>query len=231
MYRYLFFDADGTLFDFNKAEEQAFFLMGQELNLQLQASHLASYKACNAACWKEFEQGTLSLNALKTKRFESFGNTAKLHLDPYMASKIYQAHLSEQGILYAHSRSTLATLQERGYALYLASNGIADVQWGRIHKAALAPFFTQIFISEELGSQKPDPSFFSTMLGMAGLQEKKQECLMIGDSLASDIQGAHDSGIDSVWLNRDKSPLPSGVSPTFIHTSLSSLLDVLTGPR
>lgn len=56
MYRYLFFDADGTLFDFEQAEYQAFALMAQEMGLPIEGEHFLQYKACNASCWKEFER-------------------------------------------------------------------------------------------------------------------------------------------------------------------------------
>ncbi len=230
MYRYLFFDADGTLFDFEQAEYQAFALMAQEMGLPIEGEHFLQYKACNASCWKEFERGTLTLDSLKTKRFERFSAETNLPLDPVSASQSYQHHLAAQGILFDHSLPILSTLVSRGYTLFIATNGIADVQWGRFKKSGILPFFKEIFISEELGCQKPDTRYFTAMLERSQLKEKKQHCLMIGDSPASDIQGAVDSGIDSLWYNPHNQALPSPLKATYTVHRLEEILNLLTKP-
>ena len=201
MYRYLFFDADGTLFDFEQAEHHAFHSMARELGLTVQSDHFFLYKACNASCWKEFEQGALTLEQLKTKRFERFSETSRFALDAVRASESYQNHLAGQGILFGHSLGILTALTKRGYTLFLATNGIADVQRGRLKVSGVSHFFKDIFISEELGWQKPDTRYFSAMLERSNLSGEKSRCLMIGDSPESDIRGAMDSGIDSIWYN------------------------------
>lgn len=230
MYRYLFFDADGTLFDFEQAEYQAFALMAQEMGLPIEGEHFLQYKACNASCWKEFERGTLTLDSLKTKRFERFSAETNLPLDPVSASQSYQHHLAAQGILFDHSLPILSTLVSRGYTLFIATNGIADVQWGRFKKSGILPFFKEIFISEELGYQKPDIRYFSAMLQRSNLTDRKRQCLMIGDSLASDIQGAVDSGIDSLWYNPHNQALPSPLKATYTVHRLEEILNLLTKP-
>lgn len=230
MYRYLFFDADGTLFDFEQAEYQAFHLMAQELGLAIQAEHVVQYKTCNASCWKEFELGKLALSDLKTKRFERFSETSGFHLDPARASQSYQSHLGRQGILLDHSLGILNTLTERGYTLFIATNGIADVQNGRFKESGITHFFQDIFISEELGYQKPDTRYFSAMLKRSKLTDKKHQCLMIGDSAASDIQGAVDSGIDSLWYNPHHQVLPAHLTATYTVHRLEDILNLLTKP-
>ncbi|ADY14097.1 YjjG family noncanonical pyrimidine nucleotidase [Sphaerochaeta globosa] len=230
MYRYLFFDADGTLFDFEQAEFQAFHLMAKEMGLSIQSKHFLQYKACNASCWKEFERGELTLEELKTKRFERFCEATLFRLDPHDASQRYQNHLARQGILFAHSKNILSSLTQRGYTLFIATNGIADVQWGRFKQSGITHFFQDIFISEELGYQKPDTRYFSAMLERTHLTDKKQQCLMIGDSLASDIQGALDSGIDALWYNPHNLALPPHLKTTYTVNRLEEILGLLTNP-
>ena len=128
MYRHLFFDADGTLFDFDRAEQQAFALMAQELSLPSDESAFARYKSCNEECWKLFEKGMVTLAQLKTQRFDRFFSSLSLEGDSEKASASYQYHLSGQGILFEQSIKVLQVLTERGYTLYLPSNDIADVQ-------------------------------------------------------------------------------------------------------
>ncbi|MGH0052657.1 MAG: HAD family hydrolase, partial [Sphaerochaetaceae bacterium] len=119
MYRYLFFDADGTLFDFKQAEHHAFWNMVKTLRLQLKQEDENRYIQCNAALWKQFEKGLVTIDELKIKRFASFGKEVGISLDAEEACRSYQYHLSRQGILFDESISVLETLKERGYTLFL----------------------------------------------------------------------------------------------------------------
>ncbi len=228
MYKYLFLDADGTLFDFNEAEHKAFYKMAAKLGFSASHKHLKTYKLCNEACWKAFERSELTQETLKIKRFEDFFASEDLSLDAALASRTYQSYLSEQGILFDESLPLLEALIERGYTLYLASNGIAEVQRGRIEQSKTGGYFKDIFISEEIGSQKPDRQFFSVMLERTGLEEKKSECLMIGDSLTSDIQGGFSYGLDTLWFNMDGAHKNNtALQPTYEMHSLTEMLKLL----
>lgn len=229
MYRYLFFDADGTLFDFDEAERRAIRAMALEVGITLDDRHIALYQEANLKCWKAFERGELTLKALRTERFERFNKASGFSFDPVASSVRYQSHLSGQGILYSDAIEVLAALKARGYTLYLASNGIATVQRGRIEAAAVGHYFDEIFISEEMGVQKPDVRYFDLMLAKAGLSEQRPLSLMIGDSLSSDIRGGVDSGLDTVWINRHGESSPT-LEPTYTITELSQILGLLTAP-
>jgi YjjG family noncanonical pyrimidine nucleotidase len=229
MYRYLFFDADGTLFDFEQAEHNAFWKMAESLSLPLERKHEQDYHRCNAEVWKQFEKGAVTIEELKVKRFANFALETGLSLNPEEASRSYQQQLSGQGILFAETITVLETLKKRGYTLFLATNGIAEVQRGRIAVSGTGQYFDHIFISEEIGYQKPDPRFFAHMLEVTGLSEQKRYSLMIGDSLSSDIAGGIASGMDTLWLNKGGKPLNPQVQPTHIYSNLSSVLDFLNG--
>ena len=230
MYRYLFFDADGTLFDFEQAEHNAFWKMAESLSLPLERKHEQDYIRCNAEVWKQFEKGEVTIDELKVKRFANFASETGIFLDAEEASRSYQYQLSGQGILFDESITVLETLKERGYTLFLATNGIAEVQRGRIAVSNTERYFDHIFISEELGYQKPDPRFFAHMFEVTGLGEQKQFSLMIGDSLSSDIAGGIASGMDTLWLNKEGKPQDPKVQPPYTHNSLSSVLEFLNAP-
>lgn len=229
MYRHLFFDADGTLFDFDRAEQQAFTLMARELSLPDDQDAFSFYKKSNETCWKEFERGVISLAQLKTLRFERFFSALAIEGNSALSSSRYQSHLAHQGILFAESIEVLETLKRRGYALYLASNGIAEVQRGRIKAAGIGSYFKGIYISEELGVQKPDTRFFRYMLEQEQLLADKKSCLMIGDSLSSDIKGGFDFGLDTAWIRTGTSE-PKDVQPTYTLSQVNDLLNLLTSP-
>jgi len=227
MYRYLFFDLDGTLFDFSEAENRAFYQMTAKLGFEATADQMQTYKACNEACWKAFERFEITQATLKVKRFEDFFASEGLDIDASLASRTYQGYLAKQGILYKESRPLLEELIARGYTLYLATNGIADVQHGRIEQSDTGRYFKEVFISEEIGVQKPDAQFFSFMLEKTGLEGKKSECLMIGDSLNSDILGGLSYGLDTLWLNMGGTHTnTTTVVPTYEMHSLPEMLDL-----
>lgn len=223
MYHHLFLDLDGTLMDFNEAEKRAFTLMAELLNIPINTDAHHLYAECNLACWKEFEQGLLTIEELTIKRYLLFKERSGLEFDPIQASKVYEEQLSQQGILYPQTIELLTSLKEKGYRLHLASNGISAVQRGRLAVTHLSNYFEHIFISTEMGVQKPDPRFFDHMLTITGA--KKEECLMVGDSLSSDIQGAIDSGIDSLWLNPTNQQ--TALKPTYTVASLKELQALL----
>lgn len=226
MYRYLFFDADGTLFDFLQAERNAMIAMGKILNLAIGERELALYSEANLAAWRRFERGELGFEELKISRFEAFSTKSGLVLNPAEASEHYEAALAGEGILYPESVAILQTLIARGYTLYLATNGLAAVQRGRIKAAGIGQCFTDIFISEEMGTKKPDTEFFTMILRRAGISEEKEACLMIGDTLSSDIAGGIASGIDTLWINIDQSK-SGALKPTYTITLLGEMLDLL----
>ncbi len=99
MYHHLFLDLDGTLMDFREARRRAFTRMAAIADSRDDASHLL-YARCNHSCWKEFEQGLLTIDELSLKRFVLFQEQSNLRFDVESASEVYEDHLSRQAILY-----------------------------------------------------------------------------------------------------------------------------------
>jgi YjjG family noncanonical pyrimidine nucleotidase len=227
MYHHLFLDLDGTLMDFREAQKRAFTLMAEQLRIPINDTSHEIYDRCNHACWKEFEQGLLTIEELTLKRFVLFREQSGLRLDPTSASTVYEDHLSRQAILYPQTLPLLTLLSDEGYRLHLASNGISRVQRGRLECANLDRFFDHVFISTEIGVPKPDSGFFEHMLQTTGA--KKQESVMIGDSLSSDIQGALDFRMDCIWLNTDNRQ--TALKPTYTITSLAQLHPLLVSVK
>ena len=100
------------------------------------------------------------------------------------------------------------------------------VQNPRLDDAGLRPYFKGIFISEEMGADKPSKAFFDACFAaIPGF--RLEETVMVGDSLTSDIRGGSNAGLRTVWFNpHGKEPRPD-IRPNYTIHALSELLPLL----
>jgi len=228
MYDHLFFDADGTLFDFVAAEKWALSQVFLELGLPATDESIATYSRINNGIWLEFEQGLISMQELKTERFSRFFARHGVSGDPHRTARRYTEMLSRTYHLYPDTIEVLDALKERNIPMSLITNGIAAVQRGRLEATGTAHYFTVVAISEELGVQKPNPSYFTQtckMVTSAGFSMNNP--LVIGDSPTSDIRGGLDSGLDTCWINRFGMEPDPEIPATYEISSLYELLPLL----
>ena len=120
----------------------------------------------------------------------------------------------------------LAELVQAGYQIYGATNGVTAIQEGRLAHSTIASYFKEVFISEQLQTQKPDPDFFEKV-GQRIPGFRKEQTLMIGDSLSADIAGGYAAGIDTVWYNPEHLENTSQVMPTYEVDSYPKILALL----
>jgi 2-haloacid dehalogenase len=196
-YRGFLLDADNTLFDYDRAEGEALDeTLGETAPSVPREESLAAYRAINAGYWKRFEQGAVTLDALKVERFSDLVRELGVSGDPQLISNAYLARLGSKAYFLPHARGVVEELSRRA-ALCLVTNGISQVQRDRLALSGIAPCFTAILISEELGCAKPDLRFFQA--ACKALQMPPSELLCVGDNPNSDIAGAHSAGIDACW--------------------------------
>ena len=150
--------------------------------------------------------------------FSEYGITA----DAAEVEKRYEQFLSEQVYFMPQALQTLKELKAGGYHLYLITNGNASVQHRRLAKSGIAPLFEHIFISEETGADKPSEAFFSYCFARVG-RFSKDEALVIGDSLSSDILGGNRAGVRTVWLSDGAAPQNAAAKPDYILPALGAL--------
>lgn len=198
-YDVLLFDADGTLLDFDRAEADGFKKVLEHFGFPPEESYVEEYHVLNKACWEAYEEGKLSRDRVLTVRFERFFGDRGLTVDGNEAEEVYRHYLDQGADLLDHALETLAYLKER-YTLYLVTNGVAKTQHTRLEASGLRPYFKEIFISEEVGSKKPEKEFFDHCFARIPEVSPKR-ILIIGDSLSSDMQGGVNAGIDTCWFN------------------------------
>jgi 2-haloacid dehalogenase len=223
-YLWLLFDADDTLFDFPRAEADALRRTLEQSGLAFERSAFEIYARVNLQVWKEFERGEISSQELRLKRFRVFFAETGLPGDPQAVSPLYLKNLALGTALLPGADETVRTLKGR-YRLALVTNGLADVQRPRLERSALKDCFEKVFISEEVGAAKPSAAFFDAVFGEIG-QPPREQVLIIGDSLTSDMQGGLDYGIDTCWYNPDGKNTDLPV--TFQIASLDALAGLLS---
>lgn len=230
-YRWLLMDADNTLFDFNAAEEYAITRTLVHYGLSPAAGVKACYKGANAAVWAAFEKGLISQEALRVKRFELFLEAQKIEGDPKAWNNFYMDAMASCSTLLPGAESLCRNLSRR-YILCLTTNGSTLSQRRRLEASPLARFFEdRVFISEEMGSHKPERAYFDKVLSALEVNPRQRtQALVIGDSLSSDILGAFNARLDSVWL-RWPSSKPGPIKATYEVENLAQLSQLLNADR
>ncbi|HNB73241.1 MAG TPA: YjjG family noncanonical pyrimidine nucleotidase [Acidobacteriota bacterium] len=224
-YPWLWFDADGTLFDYNQAEPIAIKNTFDALKLPFQDEYLAIYRRINQQLWQALERGEITPAALHARRFELLMETIQLDFPPSQFGAAFMEQLALRDELIDGAHEVLHQLQEK-CRVAIVTNGLQFVQRSRIALSPLKQYITELIISEEVGIAKPEAGFFEIAAARTGYPPKN-EVLIIGDSLTSDIQGGADFGIDTCWFNPAAHSRPNDVPITYEISHLRELLEVL----
>ncbi|MBP3578135.1 MAG: YjjG family noncanonical pyrimidine nucleotidase [Lachnospiraceae bacterium] len=208
MFKVILWDVDATLLNFEKAEEAGIRGCFEKYNLgECTDEMLENYKVINRGYWQRMERGEIEKPVLLIKRFEDFLNA--YGLDSSVAAgfnELYQILLGETVVFYENALETVQAL--KGKVLQCAvTNGTKVAQDGKLKNSGLDKEFDHIFISEVVGIEKPNKGFFDAVFAEIG-EYNKEEVLIVGDSLTSDIQGGVNAGIKTCWFN------PKGVENT-----------------
>ena len=225
-YKYLLFDLDHTLLDFDAAEDIALSqLLKEEGVVDIQA-YKDYYVPMNKSLWKDLEQKKITKAELINTRFAKLFAHFGIEKDGAYLAERYQFFLSKQGQTFPGVEDLLKKLISKGYELYTATNGITYIQTGRLEQSGIVPYFKEIFISEQLHTQKPDAEFYEK-IGARIPNFDKNQTLMIGDSLSADIQGGNNAGIDTIWYNPHHLENKTQAQPTYEVDSYQALFDCL----
>jgi len=203
-YTHLFFDLDNTIWDFNSNSYDALYVALDKLQLlDLIGSYGAFFKIyseVNENLWDLYRHGLITKKGLSVQRFEE---TFEKHGTPLCISgaivnATYLTEMPLQTKLVEGARKVLDYLHGR-YDVAIITNGFKEVQYDKIIKSGLSKYFRKIFISEEIGAQKPKKEIFE--YAIKSMNAPKNCSLMIGDSWDADIIGAMNFGIDQIYFN------------------------------
>ncbi|MGE7920928.1 YjjG family noncanonical pyrimidine nucleotidase [Viridibacillus sp. NPDC093762] len=225
MYEIILFDVDDTLLDFSKSEKNALHKTFVEFGLPKGlADYGTTYKEISMMLWRDLEQGLITLPKLGVERFKQLFFTHKLEINAEKFSSIYLGYLGKEINPIKGAVGVCDKLSD--CRLSIITNGFKDVQIARIGGSPLSNTFEHIFISEEIGFQKPEKGIFEYAFSKLQITDK-EKVLIVGDSLTSDIQGGINYGIDTCWFNPHFKENKVGIKPTYEIHELTELLEIV----
>ena len=226
MIRHVLIDLDDTILDFHRSEAEALSAALRKVNIEPTEGIIRKYSEINDSQWKLLEKGLASREEVLVNRFAILFSELSLDLSAYEMRKSYENLLSESYHFMPGAIELLEKLHT-GYNLYLASNGTDSVQTKRIAAAGIEKYFKDIFISERLGHNKPSIEYFNKCFERMK-NPPLSECIIVGDSLSSDIQGGINAGIMTCRYNPRNLPANGKIRADFEISDLSELPALLS---
>ena len=224
-YPILLFDADDTLFDFFRTAEKCFTETSEIFGLPSSRENYELYLKINQKYWDMYSEGKIKKEEIITGRFKEYGEEIGITFDIPSFARIYSKKLSETSVLFPETVNALTDLKRLGAEMYLITNGISEVQRGRLKLSGLENFFKGVFISDEIGAAKPTREFFDAVSKRIKDFDKKKT-LIIGDSPLSDITLGYENGVDTCLVK--KRPKKSvSVPHTYEINDLNELIEIV----
>ncbi len=229
MYTTILWDLDNTLLSFNKAEKYAFDRCMTMAGLTPGDALLQCYDRINTAYWQMLERGEITREVLLKQRFATFFQEIGMNnVDVPLIRDTYQQLLGSV-YYYMEGALELCTRLHQTHRQYIVTNGVASTQKSRLSLSHLDELMDGCFISEELGYEKPALAFFEKCFAQIP-DLKKEETIIVGDSLTSDMQGGIGAGIACCWYNPDKKPIPAHMDISYSIQRLDELLPIVSAP-
>ena len=220
MIEFLFLDLDDTILDFHKAERLAISKTIRQFGVEPTEEVLALYHKINKWHWEQLELGTMTRDEVLVNRFGVLFGKLGREVDATACARAYEQNLSIGHYFLPGAEEAVDALSKK-YRLFLASNGTASVQKGRMTSANLYRFFETVFVSQEIGHNKPSKAYFDACFASVP-DFDREKAIMVGDSLSSDIKGGINADLKTVWVNPNH--LPCGdIKPDYEIEALSQL--------
>ena len=221
----LLLDLDDTLLDFHRAEHEAIKKTFAAQGIAADEAVIARYSEINRIHWEMLESKQITRRPVLVGRFEMLFKELGIAADADETQKLYEDFLSVGHYFMPGAEELLKTLDGR-CRMFLCSNGTAKVQAGRIASAGIARYFEKIFISEDIGHDKPSREYFDACSAQIPGYDPKY-ALMVGDSLTSDILGGINAKIRTCRYNPHLKPGREDIKPDYVISELDQLPELL----
>ncbi|NLO10253.1 MAG: noncanonical pyrimidine nucleotidase, YjjG family [Clostridiales bacterium] len=199
IYKTILLDADDTIFDFAACEGEAIRLAFESFGFQINEEIRKAYAKINEDLWKQYEKGIIDKDTVIHQRFRILFDRFEIKGNKDGFEEAYQELLGMQHIMIDDAIQVIEYLYEK-YDLYIVTNGVTNTQLRRIHESGIEGYMKRIFVSEETGFQKPMKEYFDYCFERID-NANRDQAMIIGDSLSSDIKGGNNAGITACWYN------------------------------
>lgn len=221
MIEFLFLDLDDTVLDFHKAERVALSKTIADFGVEPTEHVLHRYHLINKAHWEMLERGELTREQVLVGRFRTLFEELGVAVDPADCTEDYSKNLAIGHYFMPGAEKAVERLSKK-YRLFLASNGTASVQHGRMTSANLYRFFEKVFVSQDIGYNKPSIEYFNGCFAQIPDLDRSK-AMIVGDSLTSDIRGGINAGIATCWVNPNHLPVREDICPDYEIEALPQL--------
>lgn len=225
-YDFVLLDADMTLYDFQRSEEEALREVLTARGYPTDPETVALYLRINAALWDANARGEVDQDFLTVERFAAFMRVKGGDHDPRRFNRDYLDALGRRSYLLPGAEDFCRALAGAGCTLAIVTNGLPAAQWGRFNASPLKGIIPHMFVSMELGCQKPQREYFDKVCAALGIADRRR-AVVVGDSLKTDIRGGQNAGIDTLWFNPEGLPPDPLAPPTYTAGSYGEALAVL----
>ncbi|WP_236785329.1 YjjG family noncanonical pyrimidine nucleotidase [Anaerococcus ihuae] len=223
MIKAVLIDIDDTIFDFEKCSKNAFKKTLKKLDLSYKEKDFLYFNKVNDILWSKQKLGEINIEEVFTHRSNMMSKYFELDIEKEIFNDLFVEFLYDEVEMVDGIEDLLSYLSNK-YQIYAASNGLYDMQVNRIKKSNLSKYFKDIFVSDKIGYEKPDERFFKKIMDIT--KYSNDDLIMIGDSIKSDILGARNSKIKSIYFNKENKKI-SNKNFTYQVKKLSEIKKIL----
>lgn len=222
-YQWILFDADETLFSFNSFLGLKSMLLRYNIDFTLEAYD--EFQAINKPLWVAYQNNEIEAQDIQRIRFE------KLSKQTGVEPLILNEQLMQEMAMLSHPldgvRESLDKLHGK-VKMGIITNGFNALQQKRLENTQMDKYFDIVIVSEMVGEAKPSPKIFDFAFSKMG-KVSKEKILMVGDTLASDIQGGINVGIDTCWFNHAQQENKTTIKPNYEIKLFTDLIKIVSG--
>lgn len=226
MYQWILFDADETLFHWDAFSGLK--MMFSDFGVKFDELDYQQYQMLNKSLWVNYQNSIITAEQLQQQRFISWANKLQVstqRLNQNFLAAMVDICMPKDGAI------RLLNKLKGNVKLGIITNGFTELQYARLDRLGIRDHFNLLVVSEEVGVAKPHPGIFDHAFANMGELVHRENVLMVGDNIESDILGGINAGLDTCWLNVDNNPPPEHITPNYQITTLNELEELLQSVR
>ncbi len=225
MKKIVLLDLDNTLIDFNECARHSIINSFKKHGFTYTEKTFETFITENVKIWKRLEKGEITKPELRANRWNIILGKLGIDYDGTIIEEEFENGVALGAYAVEGAYELLDYLYPK-YELYIVSNGFRFVQESRLKIGDFRKYFKDIFLSEDIGIQKPAKEFFDYCFDKLK-HPQKEDVILIGDSLSADITGGLNYGIECIWFNKNCDELPEDIKPTFVVNKLKDIEKIL----